>query len=111
MGGRPPGSANKTNRNLREAIARHADGYYTEVLAEVTIKLPGSDQLKTLFYVTQFEADLLAMEPKERAQLMERYISYILPKLQSNSLDMEVRSTPTIEDILTKLATPKGEEL
>lgn len=81
-GGRVAGTPNKTSVIVREAIAKILDSYFN------------SDT---------FEADLAELEAKDRVMAMEKFASYVAPKLQATSLEMTINKR-TIEDKLIELS-------
>ncbi len=42
--------------------------------------------------IDNIEADLQALEPKERLQIVEKLISYCVPKLQAQSIEIDLNS-------------------
>lgn len=79
-GGRVKGTENKVTRFTREVLANIIDKYQS---------------------TGQLDADLLMLEPKDRLVIMERFMQYTLPKMQSVSVDVDGGSvTKTIEDQL-----------
>lgn len=82
-GGRAAGTPNKVSGVVRQMIANFVNDYYSS---------------------KQFTEDFEKLEPKERVAAIEKLTSYITPKLQQTSLDMNVESEKTIEDELKKLA-------
>lgn len=85
-GGRTEGTPNKTSAKVRSAIATILDAYFNS---------------KT------FAEDIAALEPRDRVAAMEKFASYVAPKLQATTLDMAVETKKTIED---KLAELSGDE-
>jgi regulator of sirC expression with transglutaminase-like and TPR domain len=67
-GGRQPGSQNKVTRELKEWLQKVVD-----------------DNKE------QFEADLQAVEPEKRLAVMERLLSYLVPKPQNLDIQIEYR--------------------
>lgn len=67
--GRPKGTPNKVTGDLRRAIADLLEGNWSRV-----------------------QADLDALEPKDRLSFMEKLLSYSLPKLTSTTLDAKVET-------------------
>lgn len=82
-GGRKEGTPNKTSAAVRSIITTAIDGYYN------------SDE---------FQRDLSLLKAKERLDVMEKLTSYVVPKLQSTTLDVEVENKSTIEDKLRQLS-------
>lgn len=84
-GGRQKGTPNKISSKVRDILAHVTDEYYNSPL---------------------FQEDLQSLTPKDRIQSMERFANYIVPKLQSTTLDIEQESQKTIEDKLLELSDP-----
>lgn len=82
LGGRQKGTPNKSTSTLREIISeqwrRYADG-------------------------GQFQKDIDALDPATRAVVMEKYASYIAPKMKSMDVDVTHNVSKTIEDRLRDL--------
>lgn len=78
-GGRQKGTENKITRFTRD------------VLKGVIEEYTSSGRL---------DQDLLMLEPKDRLVIMERFMQYTLPKMQSVAIDTENSKIKTIEDKL-----------
>ena len=84
--GRPKGKPNKATGTLREFIADLID--------------ENRDQIRT---------DIAGLEPKERLQMLERMMQYVLPKMESTKTDIRIEHLSESElsniaqDILTKI--------
>lgn len=65
--GRPKGSANKITRDTREWLAK--------IIAKNR---------------RQMEQDLAALEPKDRLQMLEKFMQYTTPKMQSVTAQVEL---------------------
>ncbi|MBR1792017.1 MAG: hypothetical protein IJ764_00040 [Bacteroidales bacterium] len=84
--GRPKGKPNKATGTLREFIANLID--------------ENRDQIRT---------DIAGLEPKERLQMLERMMQYVLPKMESTKTDIRIEHLSESElsniaqDILTKI--------
>lgn len=90
MGGRAKGTPNKTTTQLREFLADHWRKYYES---------------------GDFEKDMKSLAPHVRAILMEKYASYVAPKMKSIDLDVSGNvNVQTIEDRLAELAREEDEE-
>ena len=89
IGGRQKGTPNKNTSEMREIIARHWQQYETS---------------------GQFAADLAELDPAERVALMERYASYIVPKMKSVDLDVTQQVRLTIEDRLRLLCAETAQD-
>lgn len=82
-GGRKPGSVNKTTAEARPQLTRTVVSYLQS---------------------EQFQEDIAQLEPKDRLLVMEKYASYVLPKLQATSFELTRETQVTIEDKLRALA-------
>ena len=76
--GRPKGSPNKTTQSVREWLTKLIDD--------------NREQIKK---------DLAALEPKERLQMLEKFMQYTVPKMQSVEAKIDVDSLS--DDQLNKL--------
>lgn len=85
-GGRVAGTPNKVSSKVRNILAEITDDYYSS---------------------EQFKEDLRDLEPKDRIQAMEKFTSYVAPKLQSTTLDVATETKKTIEDRLIALSDGK----
>lgn len=81
-GGRQAGTPNKVTKNLREWINQLVD----------------DNRL-------QIERDLKELDPKDRLQILEKLMSYVLPKLQSidQKIDFDQISDEQLDEIIKKL--------
>lgn len=82
-GGRVAGTPNKVSSKVRSILAEITDEYYSS---------------------QQFKQDLAELEPKDRIQAIEKFTSYIAPKLQSTTLDIASETKTTIEDKLIAMS-------
>lgn len=85
-GGRVAGTPNKVSSKVRNILAEITDDYYSS---------------------EKFKKDLRDLEPKDRIQAMEKFTSYVAPKLQSTTLDVASETKKTIEDRLIALSGGK----
>ncbi len=88
-GGRTKGTPNKMTKTAREILAESANEYYNSKL---------------------FMQDLSQLEPKDRLTIMEKLTSYVVPKMQSTTIDATVETRKTIEDKLMALSEGSDEE-
>lgn len=65
--GRPKGKPNKATQDMRQWLARLIDDNREQI-----------------------EQDLAALEPKERLQILERFMQYTTPKMQSVAASFEL---------------------
>lgn len=86
LGGRVAGQPNKVTTKVREILAGLIDEYYSS---------------------EAFRQDLMELEPKDRIQAIEKFTSYITPKLQSTTLDVASETKKTIEDRLIALSAER----
>lgn len=79
-GGRQKGTENKVTRFTKEKLCGIIDHYTSTGL---------------------LDSDLLALEPKDRLVIMERFMQYTLPKMQAVAVDLDGgEKNKTIEDKL-----------
>lgn len=94
--------------NMKERVKRNKTGgrqkgtqnKVTTVTKEILSDMLGDYQESGLM-----TADFLALEPKDRIQCAEKMMQYILPKMQSTSVDFNNKATKiTIEQKLRELS-------
>ena len=85
-GGRVAGTPNKVSSKVRNILAEITGDYYSS---------------------EKFKKDLRNLKPKDRIQAMEKFTSYVAPKLQSTTLDVASETKKTIEDRLIALSGGK----
>ena len=94
--------------NMKERVKRKKTGgrqkgtqnKVTTVTKEILSEMLGDYQESGLM-----TADFLALEPKDRIQCAEKMMQYILPKMQSTSVDFNNKATKiTIEQKLRELS-------
>jgi len=83
--GRPKGSPNKVTANMRSWLAALIDDNRTQIVS-----------------------DLAALEPKDRLTILERFMQYTLPKIQSieqdvTMVDFNTLSEAQIDTIITRI--------
>lgn len=82
--GRPKGSPNKITQDIRNWLSKLID-----------------DNRE------QMQNDLAALSPKERLQVLEKFMQYIVPKLQSveatTKIDFDQLSDSQIDNIINKI--------
>lgn len=88
-GGRQKGTPNKSTSTIREAIAHQWQRYQES---------------------GQFQEDLDALDPRDRAVIMEKYAQYISPKMKSMDVDLNHNVNLTIEDRLKELCGEDDQE-
>lgn len=87
-GGRVAGTPNKTNGRMREVLTSIVSDYFD---SDTVVK------------------DIADLKPKERVEIMEKLASYVIPKLQSTTLDASVSAAKTIEDRLVEMCEDEDE--
>ena len=85
MGGRAKGTPNKKTTETKECIARMLNDYQTSGL---------------------MESDFIKLEPKDRMAIAERFMQYLMPKMQATSMDI----TPSGLSELDKRIAALGKE-
>ena len=93
--------------NMKERVKRKKTGgrqkgtqnKVTTVTKEILSDMLGDYQKSGLM-----TADFLALEPKDRIQCAEKMMQYILPKMQSTSVDFNKATKITIEQKLRELS-------
>lgn len=78
--GRPKGTINKINKELREKINDFLDGNFEKV-----------------------KADFLKLEPKDRLKFYTELLPYSIPKLQAGTLDIALDFDSMTEQDLDKI--------
>jgi len=73
--GRPKGSPNKVTANMRSWLAALIDDNRTQIVS-----------------------DLAALEPKDRLTILERFMQYTLPKIQSIEQDVTMVDFNTLSE-------------
>ena len=87
-GGRTKGTPNRTTKTARDILAETTSEYYNS---------------------EQFIKDLAVLDPKDRLTIMEKLTGYVVPKMQSTTIDATVETRKTIEDKLLELSENNGE--
>ncbi len=72
LGGRTKGTPNRTTATVKDWIASLIDKNREQV-----------------------EADLVSLEPKDRLQMLERLMQYVVPKQQATQTDVTLKDTST----------------
>lgn len=87
-GGRKAGTPNKANGRMRELLSSIVNDYFE------------SEKMKE---------DIALLKPKDRVEIMEKLTAYVVPKLQSTTLEASVTDNRTIEDKLVELCGDEDE--
>ena len=93
--------------NMKERVRRKTGGRQKGSVNKVTAmtKAVISDLLSDYQDSGLMGSDFLALEPKDRIQCAEKMMQYILPKMQSTSVDFNNKATKiTIEQKLRELS-------
>ena len=93
--------------NMKERVRRKTGGRKKGSVNKVTTmtKAVISDLLSDYQESGLMGSDFLALEPKDRFQCAEKMMQYIMPKMQSTSVDFNNKATKiTIEQQLRELA-------
>ena len=93
--------------NMKERVKRKKTGGRQKGTQNkvTTVKEILSDMLGDYQESGLMTADFLALEPKDRIQCAEKMMQYILPKMQSTSVDFNNKATKiTIEQKLRELS-------
>lgn len=89
LGGRTKGTPNRTTATVKDWIASLIDKNREQV-----------------------EADLVSLEPKDRLQMLERLMQYVVPKQQATQTDVTLKDTSTDamseDDIIIELNRLRG---
>lgn len=89
LGGRTKGTPNRTTATVKDWIASLIDKNREQV-----------------------EADLVSLEPKDRLQMLERLMQYVVPKQQATQTDVTLKDTSTgamsEDDIIIELNRLRG---
>lgn len=96
LGGRKKGTPNKTTKGLKEVLNRIVGGYFTG-LADPLL----GESFPTL------TVDLNAMTPEGRAKMITGLVGYVIPKLQSMSIEDQAKAE---EDALLSFLESAPEE-
>lgn len=89
MGGRAKGTPNKRNSTLKAWLAELIDGNREQV-----------------------EADLKALKPLARLQMLEKMLSYVLPKMQSvsASVNFDKLTNEQLDQVVTEVTRGISDE-
>ncbi len=89
LGGRTKGTPNKITASVRDWLAQVIDSNRG-----------------------QMETDLTALEPKERLQMLEKFMQYVIPKQQavSASIDIESLTDSQLDELVKALTKDTDDE-
>lgn len=119
-GGRQKGTPNKDNP-LKGYLRTHSEEYFKpkpqvdsegnpkEFVrynkdGEIILKIPLVDSNGNPYIMSDFDVDMLKMEPDERVNAELRLLEFHTPKMKSVDVDMAVQAKKTIEDRLLELS-------
>ncbi len=133
-GGRQKGTPNKPNP-LRTILSEHSKEYFNPrlqvdnlthlpkniervrliqdaegVVSKVIDKIPLVDDKGKPLFISDFEADLIALSHSERVSAEIKFLEFHTPRLKHQDIDVEVKTRlETIEDILKRLSQSEQE--
>ncbi len=125
-GGRQKGTPNKDNP-LKGYLRTHSEEYFKPKPqvdsdgspknlvrynkdGEVVLKVPLVDSEGNPYVMSDFDVDMLKMDPDERVNAELRLLEFHTPKMKSVDVDMAVQERKTIEDRLIELSQDDDEE-
>lgn len=125
-GGRQKGTPNKDNP-LKGYLRTHSEEYFKpkpqvdsdgkpKVVmfyskdGEITNKIPLVDSEGNPYIMSDFDVDMLKMDPNERVNAELRLLEFHTPKMKSVDVDMAVQESKTIEDRLIELSQDDDED-
>lgn len=125
-GGRQKGTPNKDNP-LKGYLRTHSEEYFKPKPqvdsdgspknlvrynkdGEVVLKVPLVDSEGNPYVMSDFDVDMLKMDPNERVNAELRLLEFHTPKMKSVDVDMAVQERKTIEDRLIELSQDDEED-
>lgn len=104
LGGRAPGTPNK-DKPLKTFLREHSLTYFTPSKPELDDKGKPTGRI-----VSQFDIDIAALDPVDRADAEIKLLKYHTPQMQATSVDMAVvDANITLSERLARLAS--GEDI
>lgn len=104
LGGRAPGTPNK-DKPLKTFLREHSLQYFTPSIEEKDEKGKKTGKL-----VSQFDIDIAALDPVDRADAELKLLKFHTPQMQATSVDLNiVEDNRTLSERLARLAS--GEDL
>lgn len=109
LGGRQPGTPNK-DKPLKTFLREHSIEYFTPTIEQKDAKGKPTGRL-----LSQYDIDILQLDPANRVDAELKLLKFHTPQMQSTSVDMTVTAeNQTLADRLKRLArgediTPKDE--
>lgn len=89
MGGRAKGTPNKKTTETKECIARMLNDYQDSGL---------------------MESDFKTLDPKDRMAIAERFLQYLMPKMQATSMDINPSGLSELDKRIAALGKEEEEE-
>lgn len=125
-GGRQKGTPNKDNP-LKGYLRTHSEEYFKPKPqvdsdgspkklvrynkdGEVVLKVSLVDSEGNPYVMSDFDVDMLKMDPDERVNAELRLLEFHTPKMKSVDVDMAVQERKTIEDRLIELSQDDEED-
>lgn len=97
------GSAREIQRPI---LVMDSEGYVKKIIETVPLTGPDGFPLN----LSDFEADMIALEPSERVAAELKILEFHTPRMKSQDINMEVNMGPhTIEDTLNALCGLDGD--
>ena len=104
LGGRQPGTPNK-DKPLKTFLREHSLEYSTPNKHEVD-----DDGTPTGRFISQFDIDIAALDPVDRADAELKLLKFHTPQMQATSVDVAIADVnQKLVERLTRLA--KGEDI
>ena len=104
LGGRAPGTPNK-DKPLKTFLRQHSIQYFTPDIEE-----KDEDGTLTGRMVSQFDIDIAALDPVDRADAELKLLKFHTPQMQATSVDLNiVEDNRTLSERLARLAS--GEDI
>lgn len=104
LGGRAAGTPNK-DKPLKTFLRQHSISYFTPNIEE-----KDEDGTLTGRMVSQFDIDIAALDPVDRADAELKLLKFHTPQMQATSVDLNiVEDNRTLSERLARLAS--GEDL
>jgi len=104
LGGRAPGVPNKDN-TIKTYLRQHSTDYFTPSIEELDDSGKPTGRL-----ISQFDLDILSLEPQSRVDAETKLLKYHTPQMQATSVDVTVSDqNKTLTERLAALVA--GEEI
>ena len=97
----------KAREIQRQRLVQDDEGNVYKVIDLIPLVAPSGNPL----FISDFEADMIALNPNERVNAEQRLLEFHTPKMKSVEVDMDMRtSVVTIEDRLRELCGETDDE-